>query len=197
MADLVYPSVVPVQRAADVRRMKARVERERSGGAAAARGQRRAGRPRTPTGRLGGTGRSPSATAGARVDLKLGPGGLSDIEWTVQLLQLRAGGRVPALRRPGALAALGAAVEEGLLDQQDADWLHHGWTLLTSVRNARYLAGARESHLLPAAPAEMERLARMLGYDRPGGQQLSEDITRTMRRVRKVHERCFYDEDRF
>jgi glutamate-ammonia-ligase adenylyltransferase len=126
----------------------------------------------------------------------LGPGGLSDVEWTVQLLQLRHGGQHPGLRRPGALAAIAALVEEGLLSEDDGRWLTDGWILLAGVRNALYLGGARETSLLPSAPEQVERLARTLGYDRPGGQHLSEDVARAMRRVRKVHERCFYDDHR-
>ena len=196
MADLVFPSPSQTHRLAQVRTMKARVERERGGGRSATGPRTRTGQPRTPTGRLGGNRSASSAAAGARVDLKLGAGGLSDIEWTVQLLQLKYGGSLPALRRPGALAAIAACVEEGLVSQQDAAWLAEGWTLLTAARNAWYLAGAHDSHLLPTAPDQLERLARMLSYERPGGQQLGEDLTRKMRRVRKVHERYFYDEDR-
>ena len=195
MSDLVFPLSVSQQRLAQVRQMKARVERERSGERGVAGPRQRAGRPRTPTGRLGGGGQS-GPTSGAKVDLKLGAGGLSDIEWTVQLLQMREGGRLPGLRRPGALAAISACEEERLLSTQDAAWLIEGWTLLTRARNAQHLAGARESHLLPAAPDAMERLSRLLGYERPGGQRLGEDIARTMRRVRKVHQRCFYDDGR-
>ena len=192
-ADLVYPPVLVPRRLVEVRRMKARVERERSGERIGRSAGPRAGRPMNPTGRLRGSTQSAALAAGAKVDVKLGAGGLSDIEWTVQLLQLRSGGTFPGLRRPGALAAIAACVEEGLLDAEEGAWLVEGWRLLTRVRNARYLAGATDTHLLPAAPAEMERLARMLGYPRPGAQDLAEDIARCMRRVRKVHERSFYD----
>ena len=195
MAELVYPMRVSPQRLTDVRRMKARVERERAGGAN--RITRRAGtRAMTPTGRLGGAGPSSTATGGSKIDIKLGPGGLSDVEWTVQLLQLRHGGQHPELRRAGALAALQACTEAGLIDPEDAGWMVDGWTLLTRVRNALYLAGAHDTQVLPTAPAAVERLARMLGYERPGAQHLTEEIARSMRRVRKVHERCFYDDDR-
>ena len=197
MSELVYPSSPPFGRLAEVRRMKARIEKERAGGGQAQRVRgNAAGRRMSPTGRLGGGDRGASASTGARVDVKLGPGGLSDVEWTVQLLQLRFGGEHPSLRRPGALAALAACVDEGLISAEDGEWLTEGWTLLARVRNCLYLGGARETHLLPASPVETERLARMLGYERPGAQRLLEDVARVMRRVRKVHERCFYDADR-
>ena len=193
MADLVYPVTVPAARLADVRKMKARIERERVGDQGRhLGGHRKPGRPLSPTGRLQPTG-ARSAMSGEKIDLKLGPGGLSDIEWTLQLLQLRHGGRLPNLRRPGALAALTAAVDEGLLSADAGQWLGEAWRLLSRLRNAVYLTGARETHLLPMSTFQMERLARMLGYPRPGGQTLTEDVTRVMRRVRKVHERAFYD----
>ena len=195
LTDLVYPPEVPPNRAIDVRTMKARVERERGQQGPAKGARSRAQRPMTPTGRLGGARRS-AAPAAARVDLKLGPGGLADVEWTVQLLQLVHGGRTPNLRRPGALAAVSACVSEGVLSAEDGEWLESGWRLLTRLRNAIYLSGARETDLLPSSGEGMNRLARMLGYARPGGQSLQEDVARTMRRVRKVHERCFYDAKR-
>jgi [glutamine synthetase] adenylyltransferase / [glutamine synthetase]-adenylyl-L-tyrosine phosphorylase len=192
MTDLVYPADVPQQRLVDVRTMKARVERERAGRPAGPVAPRVRNRSMRPTGRLG-TQRPTSAAAGAKVDVKLGHGGLVDVEWTVQLLQLRHGGRIPSLRRPGALAAIAACVEAEVLDPTDGEWLEEGWRILSRLRNASYLAGHRDTHLLPANTREMDRLAAMLGYARPGGQQLNEDVARVMRRVRKVHERCFYD----
>ncbi|MBA2529394.1 MAG: bifunctional glutamine-synthetase adenylyltransferase/deadenyltransferase, partial [Euzebyales bacterium] len=119
-------------------------------------------------------------------------GGLADVEWTVQLLQLRHGGRMAALRRPGTLAALEACLGEGLLDARTGGWLAEGWRFLARLRNALYLAGLRDTDRLPAGEAEVERVARMLGYGPPGAQALVEDLSRTSRRIRKVHETSFY-----
>ena len=189
----VYPMRAPAQRLADVRKMKARVERERAGVSTGIRARTRGARPAAPTGKLGGRARTPPLRVGTKTDLKLGAGGLSDVEWTVQLLQLQHGGAQQRLRVPGALAGVEACVEAGLLDGQEGRWLADGWRLLTRLRNARYLAGARDTHLMPADPVKLERLARMLGYERPGAQRMSEDLARAMRRVRRVHERAFYD----
>ncbi|MPZ72859.1 MAG: bifunctional [glutamine synthetase] adenylyltransferase/[glutamine synthetase]-adenylyl-L-tyrosine phosphorylase [Nitriliruptorales bacterium] len=190
MADLVYPPSPPAKRLTDIRTMKARVERERAGDRPQRTGPRRR---MAPTGRLGGTPEGSPPRRRTRIDLKLGPGGMADVEWTVQLLQLRHGGRRPAVRRPGALAGAAACVDAGVLSSQDGQWLQNGWRLLAAVRNMRYLTGTHDTHVLPSNPREMERLARMLGYPRPGGQALAEEVARAMRRVRKVHERCFYD----
>ena len=193
--DLVYPEQVPAQRLHDVRRMKARVERERA--AHGRRGQdtprrfsprrpRAPGEPRVAAPRV-------AVSSGDRVNLKLGLGGLADVEWTLQLLQLRHGGKLARLRVPGTLAVLEACAAEGLLDGQDVAWLREGWLLLSRVRNALYLAGERDSSVLPARPAVQEHVARMLGFDGHGSQAFTEELTRVMRRVRKAHERCFYD----
>ena len=168
---LIYPDPLPPQRLTAIRQMKARVEKERS----ATRGRRAIGVQR-----------------GDRVDLKLGPGGLSDVEWTVQALQLQHGGRRSAVRRPGTLAALRALAAEGAVRDQDATWLADGYRLLSRVRNLLYLGGARDPSMLPPGVGDLDRLARTLGYPAPGGQGLAEDLGRTMRRVRKVHERLFY-----
>ena len=174
VAPLVYPARVPPDRLQAVRMMKARVERERAGG----------GSPRR-------SGLGASRPAARHVDLKLGPGGMSDVEWTVQLLQLVHGGKRDSLRGPGTLAALAACEAAGLLSSDDARWLREGWSLLGRTRNALYLAGYRDNDRLPSGRDDRERLAGMLGY--PGMQALDEDIDRAMRRVRKVHERTFYD----
>jgi [glutamine synthetase] adenylyltransferase / [glutamine synthetase]-adenylyl-L-tyrosine phosphorylase len=191
----VFPEDVPIDRLQAVRRMKARVERERgaAGRPPAVTGPRRA-RPRAAGPRTGGvTSGDARGRPGDRIDLKLGPGGLSDVEWTVQLLALRHGGTIPELRQPGTLHGLEVLEAEGLLSGPDAAWLREGWRMLSAARNALYLLGQRDSSTVIPGTVAHERLARLLGYEPPGGQQLIEDLRRSMRRVRKVHERAFYD----
>ena len=189
--DLIAPHVYPERdvaaRLQAVRKMKARVEAERAGrpGLGGLRGTRL--RPR------GGAGSGRAASMGDRVDLKLGPGGLSDIEWTVQLLQIRHGAAEPRLRAPGALAGVEALAALGHITDEEADWLRDGLRLLWRVRNALYLGGFRETSVLPLAPEDQQRVAGMLGWPRLGTQDFLEELTRTMRRVRRVHERAFYD----
>jgi glutamate-ammonia-ligase adenylyltransferase len=96
--------------------------------------------------------------------LKLGPGGLSDVEWTVQLLQLRHGFAVPALRTTRTLAALDAAVEAGLLGAADAAALTAAWRLAAQIRNAIMLVRGRAGDTLPARHDELTAIARLLGY---------------------------------
>jgi len=125
--------------------------------------------------------------------LKLGPGGLSDVEWVVQLLQLTHAHEVAGLRTTRTLAALSAAEQAGLIRADDAAALAASWRLATRIRNAVVLLRGRPSDMLPVKQAELSAVARILGYPPDGGQDLVEDYRRTARRARGVMERLFYD----
>ncbi len=96
--------------------------------------------------------------------LKLGPGGLSDIEWTVQLLQLRNAGHLPALRTTGTLDALGAEEQAGLIGPDDAALLRRTWLAATAVRNASYLwsPGVTRADTLPDSVQDLSGVAACL-----------------------------------
>ncbi|HEX6468929.1 MAG TPA: bifunctional glutamine-synthetase adenylyltransferase/deadenyltransferase [Streptosporangiaceae bacterium] len=122
---------------------------------------------------------------------KLGPGGLSDVEWVAQLLQLRHACELPALRTTRTLATLTAATESGLLTATDATALAEAWRLATRIRNAVMLVRGRASDLLPSDHhRERSAVSRVLGY--PGAGDLLEDYRRRARRARAVVERVFY-----
>ena len=124
--------------------------------------------------------------------LKLGPGGLSDVEWVVQLLQLTHAHEVPALRTTRTLTALSAAQAAGLIGREDAAELAASWRLATRIRNAVVLLRGRSADVLPAKQAELAAVARILGYSPDASQDLIEDYRRTARRARAVMERLFY-----
>jgi len=124
--------------------------------------------------------------------LKLGPGGLSDVEWVIQLLQLSHAYQVPGLRTTQTLAALAAAGQAGLIGAEDAAGLAASWRLATRIRNAVVLLRGRSSDVLPARQAELAAVARILGYPPDAGQDLVEDYRRTARRARAMMERLFY-----
>jgi glutamate-ammonia-ligase adenylyltransferase len=126
--------------------------------------------------------------------VKLGPGGLSDVEWTVQLLQLQHAHAVPALRTTRTGAAMAAAVQAGLLTAGDAAQLTAAWELAAQIRNAIVLVGGRPGDTLPAKHSELTAVARLLGYP-PGdaAQALEQDYRRAARHARAVMERLFYD----
>ncbi|MFC6881305.1 MULTISPECIES: bifunctional [glutamine synthetase] adenylyltransferase/[glutamine synthetase]-adenylyl-L-tyrosine phosphorylase [Actinomadura] len=126
-----------------------------------------------------------------RLHTKLGPGGLADVEWVAQLLQLRHAHDVPALRTTRTLAALDAAVDARLLDAADAVELADAWRLATRIRGSIMLVRGRASDLLPTDHhKERSAISQMLGY--PGTGDLLEDYRRHARRARAVVDRVFY-----
>ncbi|HXP19071.1 MAG TPA: bifunctional [glutamine synthetase] adenylyltransferase/[glutamine synthetase]-adenylyl-L-tyrosine phosphorylase [Streptosporangiaceae bacterium] len=124
--------------------------------------------------------------------VKLGPGGLADAEWVAQLLQLRHGGSVRALRTTQTLAALAAARDADLLDAGDATTLTESWLLAARIRNAVTLVRGRASDVVPTARPELAAVARLLGYPPDAAQDLVQDWRRAARRARAVMERVFY-----
>jgi glutamate-ammonia-ligase adenylyltransferase len=129
-----------------------------------------------------------------RLHTKLGPGGLSDVEWVAQLLQLQHAHEVPGLRTTRTLAALDAAVEAGLLDAEDAATLTDAWRMATRIRNAIMLVRGRASDLLPTEHhRERSAVTNVLGYSASGA--LLEDYRRHARHARGVVERIFYGVD--
>jgi glutamate-ammonia-ligase adenylyltransferase len=124
--------------------------------------------------------------------LKLGPGGLSDVEWVAQLLQLQHAHDVPGLRTTSTLAALRAAEQAGLLEPDDAEVLRAAWTLTAHARNALVLVLGKAAVSLPSSGRVLDGVARALGY--PAGSQgdFLDDYRRATRRARAVVERVFY-----
>ncbi|WP_408895778.1 bifunctional [glutamine synthetase] adenylyltransferase/[glutamine synthetase]-adenylyl-L-tyrosine phosphorylase [Nocardioides sp. R1-1] len=125
--------------------------------------------------------------------LKLGRGGLADIEWTVQLLQLRHGAEVAGLRTTQTLAALDAAAEAGLMTHDDAATLAASWRLATRVRNAVLLARGRAGDEFPRAVLERRAVAGILGYQLTETDRLLDDYLRVTRHAHAVVDRVFWE----
>ncbi|ALG06880.1 bifunctional [glutamine synthetase] adenylyltransferase/[glutamine synthetase]-adenylyl-L-tyrosine phosphorylase [Kibdelosporangium phytohabitans] len=125
---------------------------------------------------------------------KLGRGGLADIEWTVQLLQLQHAHEIPALRTTATLEGLVAAEQADLITSEDAAELRAAWLLATSVRNAATLVRGKQTDQVPTSGRELLAVASALGYpsDADPGEFL-DSYRRTTRRARAVVERIFYD----
>jgi glutamate-ammonia-ligase adenylyltransferase len=123
--------------------------------------------------------------------IKLGRGGLSDVEWTVQLLQLRHGHDVPGLRTTATIEAARAAAEADLLTSGDGRALEDAWVMATRVRNAIVLARGRASDIVPSDARVLGAVARAMGYRAGQGAALLEDYRRATRHARAVHERVF------
>ncbi|HVH22804.1 MAG TPA: bifunctional [glutamine synthetase] adenylyltransferase/[glutamine synthetase]-adenylyl-L-tyrosine phosphorylase, partial [Pseudonocardia sp.] len=124
--------------------------------------------------------------------MKLGPGGIADVEWTVQLLQLQHAHRLPALRSSQTIVALRAAQEAGVIDAMDAGHLEAAWTLASRVRNQIMLMRGRGSDSLPSDNRELAALAELLGYQSGESSHLLADYRRVTRRARGVVERVFW-----
>ncbi|MCW2581449.1 MAG: bifunctional glutamine-synthetase adenylyltransferase/deadenyltransferase [Klenkia sp.] len=167
--DLVDPLRWPVDglteaQVAEIRRIKARVESERLP---------RGADPATHT--------------------KLGRGGLADVEWTVQLLQLQHAGTHPGLQVTPTVDALQALGDEGLLSAEDVDALREAWERASRARNAVFLVRGRPGDQLPRPGLELSGVARASGYGAdvdPG--EFVDDYRRATRRARSVVERVFY-----
>lgn len=124
--------------------------------------------------------------------LKLGPGGLADVEWTVQLLQLCNAGAVPGLRTTRTPAALAAAVEAGLLGPADHSALLGAWRMASMIRNVTVLVRGRPSDTLPKDLRDLAAVSRVLGFDPGESTRFVEDWKRVARRARQVVDRVFY-----
>ncbi|MEV4038882.1 bifunctional [glutamine synthetase] adenylyltransferase/[glutamine synthetase]-adenylyl-L-tyrosine phosphorylase [Streptomyces umbrinus] len=123
---------------------------------------------------------------------KLGRGGLSDVEWTVQLLQLRHGWEESGLRTTRTREALAAACAAELISGEDASTLDEAWVLATRVRNAVMLVRGRAGDTFPSDGRELAAVGRYLGYGPGHVGDMLDDYRRTTRRARGVVEELFY-----
>ncbi len=123
---------------------------------------------------------------------KLGPGGLSDVEWAVQLLQLQHAGELPALRSTSTLTALAAAEEADLVSAEDAGALRDAWTMASGIRNAIMLLRGRASDTIPNDPREASAVAQLLGYDKGESSMFLDEYRRRARRARLVMDHIFW-----
>ena len=125
-------------------------------------------------------------------DVKLGPGGLLDVEWTVQLLQLQHAGEHPTLQVSGAMPALDAAEELGLISSGDARVLREAWRLAAEIRNKSMIVRNKATDLLPVDPRETAAIARLMGYQDAASAQLLERHQRARRLATKVVDKIFW-----
>lgn len=156
VAPFVRGSPLTEEHVREIRRMKARIERER-----------------IPAGE------------DPQFHLKLGRGSLSDIEWTVQLLQLQ-----HQIRGEGTMSALAQLVDAKVVDPDDAEVLRAAFHFCEATRNRLYLVRGRPGDALPATGPVLSHLALGLGTTPT---ELREEYRRRTRRSRQVVERLFYD----
>ena len=124
--------------------------------------------------------------------LKLGRGGLADVEWTVQLLQMQHAGRVEGLRTTRTLDALNAAVEADLIPAEDAQALAAAWRMASGLRNAIVQVRGKGSDQLPRDTRDRAAVAHIRGYAPGESDKMVDDYLRVTRRARRVVERVFW-----
>jgi len=126
--------------------------------------------------------------------LKLGPGGLSDVEWAAQLMQLRFGGQEARLRTTSTIEVLQRATSLKLIPLADAATLSDAWRLATRIRNAIMLVRGRPTDEIPRDVRELGAVAQVLGFESGGA--LVDEWQRQSRRARSAFERLFFDDSK-
>lgn len=128
--------------------------------------------------------------------LKLGSGGLRDVEFTVQLLQLVHGRTDESLRVRSTTAAIAALSEGGYIGRTDAVDLDAAYRYLRVLEHRIQLVHMRRTHLMPETEPALRALAKAaagsLAVGRPTAERLTDTWQRTKRLVRRLHESIFY-----
>ncbi|GAA1665501.1 bifunctional [glutamine synthetase] adenylyltransferase/[glutamine synthetase]-adenylyl-L-tyrosine phosphorylase [Fodinicola feengrottensis] len=122
---------------------------------------------------------------------KLGRGGLGDIEWTIQLVQMQHARAVHDLRSTSTLDALQAAAEAGLIAHHCAADMITAWRLATRVRNALMLVRGRPSDQLPRYGPDLAGVAWVVDRETDDPQSFVDSYLRTTRRARRAVEDIF------
>jgi glutamate-ammonia-ligase adenylyltransferase len=164
--DFAYPQFLPLDAVAEIRRMRVRMEEERVKPADA-----------------------------RRFHFKLGHGGLADVQFAVELAQLRHGGEHPEIRKRNTLEALEALAKERLVEDSVSLALGEAYVFLNEVKNAMEIDRRVPAEALPPSPEAQVALARRLGYEEFPRAAFLEDYRRITRRARQAMERVFYPED--
>lgn len=120
-------------------------------------------------------------------DIKTGRGGLVDVEFAAQYLQLVHGPRHPELRVRGTVEALDRAAALGILDEETHTTLTGGYRFLRRIEHRMRIVHDRPIHELPTQPEELEKLARRTGH--PSGSALERAYVSWTRDVRASYAR--------
>jgi glutamate-ammonia-ligase adenylyltransferase len=156
------PDGVSAEAVQEIRRMKARVESERLP---------RGADPNTHT--------------------KLGRGGLADIEWTVQLMQLRHAHEIPALHNTSTLQSLDVIAEADLVPADAVDLLRQAWLTATRARNALVLVRGKPTDQLPGPGRQLNAVAVAAGWPNDDGSEFLDNYLRVTRRAKAVVREVF------
>ena len=156
------PDGVSAEAVLEIRRIKARVEAERLP---------RGADPNTHT--------------------KLGRGGLADIEWTVQLLQLQHAHDITALHNTSTLESLDVIAAAELVPEEEVDLLRQAWLTATRARNALVLVRGKATDQLPGPGRQLNAVAVAAGWPNDDGSEFLDNYLRVTRRAKAVVRRVF------
>jgi [glutamine synthetase] adenylyltransferase / [glutamine synthetase]-adenylyl-L-tyrosine phosphorylase len=165
-ADFAYPEYLSIDRIAEIRRMRVRMESERV--------------------------KPPDAR---RFHFKLGHGGLADVQFAVELAQMRHGAEHPEVRPTNTLEALEALARERLVEDSVSLALGEAYVFLNEVKNAMELDRRVHAEAVPPSAEGQLELARRMGYEEYPRQRFLEDYRRITRRARRAMERVFYPDE--
>jgi glutamate-ammonia-ligase adenylyltransferase len=164
--DFAYPEMLPLEKIAEIRRMRVRMESERV--------------------------RPPDAR---RFHFKLGYGGLADVQFAVELQLMKHGRAHPGIRHRHTLMALEALAQERLVEDSVALALGDAYVFLNEVKNALEIDRRVRAEAIPPTLEGQRDLARRLGYEESPRFGFLEDYRRITRRARGAMERVFYGEE--
>ncbi|WP_025735085.1 bifunctional [glutamine synthetase] adenylyltransferase/[glutamine synthetase]-adenylyl-L-tyrosine phosphorylase [Mycobacterium genavense] len=156
------PDGVSAEAVHEIRRIKARIESER-----------------LPCG------------ADPKTHTKLGRGGLADIEWTVQLLQLQHAHEIPALHNTSTLESLDVIAETGLVPADEVELLRQAWLTATRARNALVLVRGKPTDQLPGPGRQLNAVAVAAGWHNDDGSEFLDNYLRVTRRAKAVVRKVF------
>jgi len=125
------------------------------------------------------------------IQLKLGPGGLRDVEFTIQLLQLVHGHADPGVRQRSTLDALLALAENGYIGRVEAAEFARDYRFLRLLEHRIQLSRMRRTHLVPRDEQQLRVLARASGVATSAAGVI-EAWQKVKHEVRTLHERLFY-----
>ena len=125
----------------------------------------------------------------AKANLKRGPGGVVDIEFVVQALQLVHGGENPAVRATETLRALEALHAAGLVPAARFEFFETAYRVLRAIEGRLRLMDAAARHEFPTSAEEQQKLAHLLGYE--STDQLVTDVRELTARTRREFEASF------
>lgn len=122
---------------------------------------------------------------------KLGRGGLADVEWTVQLLQLRHAHEIPELHNTSTLQCLDAIAAAQLVPADEVELLRHAWLTATRARNALVLVRGKPTDQLPGPGRQLNAVAVAAGWPTDEGGEFLDNYLRVTRRAKAVVRKVF------